>query len=169
MTKFSDTYNPPAKTRAFFLSWTLLFFCFLFSCRALLEVRALLEPSLRIALPRPHRAISVPQPGASHEAPKSDHGALGDSEAGPDGDAAEPRYSLRHRAQRSAARPMSGAGAGSGAEPPVLRLRRRGRAAHSGAGRRGRRSRARSGEDGAHLLCGAHGDRTTLKEFGGGF
>lgn len=77
MTKFSDTYNPPAKTRAFFLSWTLLFFCFLFSCRALLEVRALLEPSLRIALPRPHRAISVPQPGASHEAPKSDHGALG--------------------------------------------------------------------------------------------
>ncbi|XP_021247694.1 uncharacterized protein LOC110396404 [Numida meleagris] len=125
--------------------------------------------------PFPPNSPASPTPSSFRAAARSqqrraetDHGALGDSEARPDSDAAEPRYSRRHRAQRSAARPMSGAGAGSGAAPPVLRLRRRGRAAHSGAGRRGWRSRARCGEDGAHLLCGAHGDRTTLKEFGGG-
>ncbi|CAN8204884.1 unnamed protein product [Coccothraustes coccothraustes] len=57
---------------------------------------------------------------------------------------------------------MSAAGAGSGAAPPLLIL-----AGGAGQPRAARAEKPGGGEHGWRFLCGAHGDRTTLKEFGG--
>lgn len=121
----------------------------------------------------------LPQPRGRPEQPEGRGAAMAGRGSGPAGaDVGSPGLRAQHagggrgawagraaaQPRRRRARPMSAAGAGSAAAPPVLRL----------AGGAGQPTAARAeqpggsgGEHGSRFLCGAHGDRTTLKEFGG--